>query len=31
VTDPFDFNKALKAIQLGQAITGKDSVLAPNH
>ena len=25
----FDFDKALKALQSGQAITGKDSVLAP--
>ena len=25
----FDYNKALEAIQSGQAITGKDGVLAP--
>ena len=25
----FDFNKALKAIQLGKPITGSDGVLAP--
>jgi len=25
----FDFDKALKALQSGQAITGKDGVLAP--
>ena len=25
----FDFNAAVKALQAGQAITGKDSVLAP--
>ncbi len=29
MTDTFDFNEALKAIQSGQAITGKDGVLAP--
>ena len=29
MTEPFDFNKALKAIQSGQAISGKDGVLAP--
>jgi putative transposase len=27
MTEPFDFNKALKAIQSGQAVTGKDGVL----
>jgi len=27
--EPFDFNKALKAIQSGQAVTGKDGVLGP--
>ena len=29
MTDKFDFNEALKAIQSGQAISGKDGVLAP--
>lgn len=29
MTEPFDFNEALKAIQSGQAISGKDGVLAP--
>jgi len=29
MTEPFDFNKALKAIQSGQAVTGKDGVLGP--
>lgn len=29
VTEPFDVNEALKAVQSGQAISGKDSVLAP--
>ena len=29
MTEPFDFNNALKAIQSGQAISGKDGVLAP--
>ena len=29
MTDKFDFNKALKAIQSGQALEGKDGVLAP--
>jgi len=29
MTDTFDFNDALKAIQSGQAISGKDGVLAP--
>ena len=29
MTEPFDFDKALKAIQSGQAISGKDGVLAP--
>lgn len=29
MTEPFDFNKALKAIQSGQAISGKEGVLAP--
>jgi transposase-like protein len=29
MTEPFDFDKALKAIQSGQAISGKGGVLAP--
>jgi len=29
MTDKFDFNEALKAIQSGQAISGKDGVLTP--
>jgi len=29
MTDKFDFNEALKAIQSGQAMSGKDGVLAP--
>lgn len=29
MTEPFDFNKGLKAIQSGQAVTGKDGVLGP--
>ena len=29
MTEKFDFDKALKAIQSGQSITGKDGVLAP--
>ena len=29
MTDKFDFNEALKAIQSGQALEGKDGVLAP--
>ena len=29
MTDKFDFNEALKAIQSGQAISGKGGVLAP--
>jgi len=29
MTDKFDFSEALKAIQSGQAISGKDGVLAP--
>ena len=29
MTDSFDFDKALKALQSGQPITGKDGVLAP--
>jgi putative transposase len=29
MTEKFDFNEALKAIQSGQAISGKDGVLAP--
>ena len=29
MTDKFDFNEALRAIQSGQAISGKDGVLAP--
>ena len=27
MTDKFDFNEALKAIQSGQSISGKDGVL----
>ena len=29
MSEPFDFNKALKALQSGQPITGKEGVLAP--
>lgn len=29
MSEDFDFNKALEALQSGQAITGKDGVLAP--
>lgn len=29
MTDEFDFDKALKAVQAGQSITGKDGVLGP--
>ena len=29
MTEPFDFDEALKAVQSGQAISGKDGVLAP--
>jgi len=29
MTEKFDFNEALKAIQSGKAISGKDGVLAP--
>ncbi|PHM75410.1 hypothetical protein Xcab_04108 [Xenorhabdus cabanillasii JM26] len=29
MTQPFDFNKALKALQEGQALTGKDGILTP--
>ena len=29
MTEKFDFNEALKAIQSGQSISGKDGVLAP--
>ncbi|SFU67086.1 hypothetical protein SAMN05421784_11774 [Xenorhabdus koppenhoeferi] len=29
MTQPFDFNKALKALQEGQALTGKDGILIP--
>ncbi len=29
MTEKFDIEQALKAIQSGQAITGKDGVLAP--
>ena len=29
MTNKFDFDEALKAIQSGQAISGKDGVLAP--
>ena len=29
MTDKFDFNEALEAIQSGQAISGKDGVLTP--
>jgi len=31
MTDRFDFNEALKAIQSGQAMSGKDSVLAQHY
>lgn len=27
--EPFDFDKALKALQSGQALTGKDGILTP--
>lgn len=27
--EPFNFNEVLKALQSGQAISGKDGVLAP--
>jgi putative transposase len=29
MTQPFDFDKALKALQSGQALTGKEGVLTP--
>lgn len=29
MSEKFDFDQALKALQSGQAITGKDGVLAP--
>ena len=29
MSEEFDFNKALKALQSGQPITGKDGVLGP--
>lgn len=29
MSHPFDFDKALKALQSGQALTGKDGVLTP--
>ncbi|MBD2786441.1 IS256 family transposase, partial [Xenorhabdus sp. 3] len=29
MTQPFDFDKALKALQAGQALTGKDGILTP--
>lgn len=29
MSQPFDFNKALKALQSGQALTGKDGILMP--
>ena len=29
MADKFDFEAALKAVQSGQSITGKDGVLAP--
>ena len=29
MTERFDFNEALKAIQSGQSLSGKDGVLAP--
>ena len=29
MTEEFEFDKALKALQSGQAITGKDGVLTP--
>jgi len=31
MTEKFDFNEAPKAIQSGQAISGKDGVLAPSQ
>ncbi len=29
MSQPFDFDKALKAPQSGQALTGKDGILTP--
>ncbi|MGP3682105.1 IS256 family transposase, partial [Yersinia enterocolitica] len=29
MSQPFDFDKALKALQDGQALTGKDGILTP--
>ncbi len=29
MSQPFDFDKALKALQSGQALTGKDGILTP--
>nr|CBX72761.1 hypothetical protein YEW_HW35010 [Yersinia enterocolitica W22703] len=29
MSQPFDFDKALKALQPGQALTGKDGILTP--
>ena len=29
MTQPFDFDQALKALQAGKSLTGKDSVLGP--
>ena len=31
MTQPFDFDQALKALQAGKSLTGKDSVLQPNR
>ncbi|MFC0140939.1 IS256 family transposase, partial [Erwinia mallotivora] len=29
MSQPFDFDKALKVLQSGQALTGKDGILTP--
>ncbi|VTQ42853.1 Uncharacterised protein [Streptococcus pneumoniae] len=29
MSQPFDFDKALKALQSGQALSGKDGILTP--
>ena len=29
MSQPFDFDKALKALQSGQSLTGKDGILTP--
>ncbi|CNH53478.1 ISsod5%2C transposase [Yersinia aldovae] len=29
MSQPFDFDKALKALQSGQALTGKNGILTP--